>query len=58
MIQRIQAIPPRILMGHAWWSGALRLVIPRLLRREFVQRQAARGIQPMLFGIGDVRLSV
>jgi 2-polyprenyl-6-methoxyphenol hydroxylase-like FAD-dependent oxidoreductase len=57
-IQRMQAIPPRILMGYSWWGSALRAVVPRLLRLAPVRAGAARGIRPILFGLGEVKLEV
>ena len=57
-IQRLQAVPPRILMGHTWWGAALREIIPLLLRLPVVRRRAARIARIVLFGLGDVRLEV
>ncbi|MCZ6463715.1 MAG: FAD-dependent monooxygenase [Proteobacteria bacterium] len=57
-IQRLQGIAPKILMRRTWWSAALRAVIPRLLRFGSVRNRAARVIQPLLFGRGEVRLRV
>ena len=57
-IQRMQALPPRVLMGHTWWGGMLRAMFPRLLRCAPVRAQAGRALQPILFGLGDVRLTV
>ena len=57
-IQRLQAVPPKILMGRTWWSAGLRALIPRLLRFDFVRNRAARLARVILFGVGDVRLEV
>ena len=57
-IQNLQAVPPRVLMGHTWWGAALRAVIPRLLRFAFVRRRATPVARTILFGRGDVRLRV
>jgi len=57
-IQRMQALPPRIMMGHTWWGATLRAVIPRLLRFAPVRARAGRVLQPILLGLGDVRLTV
>ena len=57
-IQRLQAVPPKILMGHTWWGATLRVIIPRLLLLRLVRSQAARVVRVALFGLGDVRLEV
>jgi 2-polyprenyl-6-methoxyphenol hydroxylase-like FAD-dependent oxidoreductase len=57
-IQRMQSAPPRVLMGHVWWSATLREILPRLLRLPFVRARAARVARVILFGLGDVRLKV
>lgn len=57
-IQRLQAVPPRILMGHTWWGATLREILPRLLRLDFVRRRAAPIVRRILFGVGDVGLAV
>ena len=57
-IQRLQAIPPRLLMGHTWWGAAFRATVPRLLRFEVVRRRATPVVRAILFGHGDVRLRV
>ena len=57
-IQRLQAIPPRLLMSHTWWGAAFRATVPRLLRFEAVRERTAPVISPILFGHGDVRLQV
>ena len=57
-IQKLQTLPPRVLMGHTWWGSALRAVMPRLLRVGFVRRRATPVVRTILFGRGDVRLRV
>ncbi len=57
-IQRFQAIPPRLVMGHTFWGAAFRATVPRLLRFEAVRERAAPVMRPILFGHGDVRLQV
>ena len=57
-IQRFQAIPPRLLMGHTLWGAAFRATVPRLLRFDTVRERAALVMRPILFGHGDVRLQV
>ena len=57
-IQRLQAIPPRLLMGHTWWGAMFRATVPRLLRYEVVRRRVTPVVRTILFGHGDVRLQV
>ncbi|MDX1384287.1 MAG: FAD-dependent monooxygenase, partial [Thermoanaerobaculia bacterium] len=57
-VQRIQAAPPRILMGRRWWSHALRATLPRLLRSRMARRAAAPTVRTLLRGEGEVRLQV
>ena len=57
-IQRMQAIPPRLLMGHTWWGSVFRATIPRLLRYEVVRRRVTPVVRTIVFGHGDVRLQV
>lgn len=58
LIQRMQAIPPRILMSHTGLGSMLRSMLPRLLRFAPVRAVAAHGIKPIFFGRGDVHLGV
>ena len=53
-IQRMQAIPPRLLMGHTWWGSVFRATIPRLLRYEVVRRRVTPVVRTIVFGHGDV----
>ena len=56
-LQRMQALPPKILLRHTWWAELLRQV-PRLLRFAPVQTLAGRLAQPFLFGTSELRLRV
>ncbi len=58
VIQRLQAVPPKVLMGRTWWGASLRAIVPRLLRFGFVRNRAAPLARRILFGIGEVRLEV
>jgi len=58
LIQRMQAVPPRILMSQAGLGSVVRSILPRMLRSARVQAVAAHGIRPLFFGHGDVRLDV
>ncbi len=57
-IQRLQAVPPKILMGHTWWGATLRATIPRLLRLRPARNRASGIARIVLFGQGSVRLEV
>ena len=56
--QRLQAIPPHLVMGRTLWAAAFRATVPRLLRFEAVRKRAAPVIRPILLGHGNVRLRV
>jgi 2-polyprenyl-6-methoxyphenol hydroxylase-like FAD-dependent oxidoreductase len=56
-IQRMQAMPPKILLRHTWWAEILRQA-PKLLRFAPVQRLAGQLAQPFLFGTEELDLRV
>jgi len=56
-IQRMQSLPPRIVLPRTWWAEALRR-LPELLRFAPVRALAGRAAQPFAFGVTDVRLDV
>jgi 2-polyprenyl-6-methoxyphenol hydroxylase-like FAD-dependent oxidoreductase len=57
-IQRLQALPPRVVLQRAWWGEPLRRLFAALLRRRFVQRLALRPAGVFVFGAAEVRLEV
>ena len=57
-IQRLQAMPPRLIMGQAWWAAAFRETVPRLLRFRLVRQRAGSFMRGMSYGHGDVRLQI
>jgi 2-polyprenyl-6-methoxyphenol hydroxylase-like FAD-dependent oxidoreductase len=57
-IQRLQALPPRFLMGETWWASAFRAVLPRLLGFGLARRRSIPVVRAMLFGQGDAHLEV
>ena len=57
-IQRLQAFPPKLLMGHTWWASLFRAVAPRVLRFEIMRQRAVPIARTVLFGYGEVRLRV
>ena len=57
-IQRIQALPPRVLVNRAAWAEPARRLVPLLMQSRFVQGLALRGLRLFAFGVTDVRLRV
>jgi 2-polyprenyl-6-methoxyphenol hydroxylase-like FAD-dependent oxidoreductase len=57
-IQRRQALPPRVLLQQAWWGEPARRLLAAFLRSSLGGRLALRAARPVLFGIGEARLSV
>ena len=56
-VQRMQALPPRIILPRTWWAELLRL-LPELLRFAFVRTLAGRALAPFAFGTTEVKLEV
>lgn len=56
-VQRMQALPPRIILPRTWWAELLRL-LPELLRFGFVRARAGRVLAPFAFGTTEVKLEV
>lgn len=57
-IQRLQALPPKVLLQRAWWGEPARRALGLLLRTRFAQRRALANVSPFLFGVGAARLRV
>jgi 2-polyprenyl-6-methoxyphenol hydroxylase-like FAD-dependent oxidoreductase len=57
-IQRIQAVPPRILLTHSFWGEPARMLLALLLRSGVLNRLAAGQAQLIAFGAAPVRLEV
>ena len=57
-IQRIQAVPPRVLFRDAWWTRLLLRIVPLLLGSELARGRRALLVRRFLFGVTEVRLSV
>ena len=57
-IQRMQALPPRVVFSRAWWGEPVRRAIGRVLRTGFGGRMAVSQARLFLFGAGPVRLRV
>lgn len=57
-VQRLQALPPRVILQRAWWGEPARRLLAVLLRQRPVQRLALRPAGLFAFGLGEVRLEV
>jgi 2-polyprenyl-6-methoxyphenol hydroxylase-like FAD-dependent oxidoreductase len=55
-VQRLQALPPRLVFGTAWWARGIRRLLPHLVRRSFVQQNALKQLGAFFRGTTDVRL--
>ena len=55
-IQRLQAMPPRLVLAREWWGEPLRRSVAWLAQRSLVQRLALRQVQSFLNGVTSVRL--
>jgi 2-polyprenyl-6-methoxyphenol hydroxylase-like FAD-dependent oxidoreductase len=57
-IQRLQALPPRVVLSRAWWGEPVRSLFGALLRTGFGQRVALSNARVFQSGVGEVRLRV
>ena len=57
-IQRLQAVPPKLVLSQAWFGELARRAAGRAVQRPFVQRLAARRASDFLHGLTEVRLNV
>jgi 2-polyprenyl-6-methoxyphenol hydroxylase-like FAD-dependent oxidoreductase len=57
-LQRLQALPPRVVLQRAWWGEPVRRLFGQLIRTSLGRRLAARGAAPFAFGTTEVALSV
>jgi 2-polyprenyl-6-methoxyphenol hydroxylase-like FAD-dependent oxidoreductase len=57
-IQRLQALPPRVILQRAWWGEPVRRLLAAMLRTRPVQRTALANARVFAFGRGEVRLRV
>lgn len=57
-IQRLQALPPRVVFSRAWWGEPVRRAIGLALRAGVGGRIALPQARLFLFGAGPVRLRV
>ena len=57
-IQRMQALPPRVLFRDAWWTRLLLGLLPLLLGSELARGRRALLVRRFLYGVTEVRLAV
>ena len=57
-IQRLQAIPPRLVLNRAWWGEPLRNLLGHFVSTSFGQRIAMSRISIFTEGMTDVTLEV
>lgn len=58
LIQRLQALPPRVLLNRAWWAEPVRRLIPLLLAPAAIQNLVGRRLGVFAFGVTEVKLVV
>jgi 2-polyprenyl-6-methoxyphenol hydroxylase-like FAD-dependent oxidoreductase len=57
-IQRLQALPPRILLRTSWWARLALRVLPYLLASDIARARSGAVFRRFAFGVSDVRLRV
>jgi len=57
-IQKMQAMPPKLILNRAWWGEPLRNMLGKLLTNAAVRQRAAGRVSPFLFGVTEVQLTV
>ena len=55
-VQRVQALPPRIVLAHAWWGEPLRSLLALAVRSGLATRPALALVRLFAFGKAPVRL--
>lgn len=58
LIQRIQAVPPRVLLNDSWWSRAVLSVVPALAATRLGEWGAQPGFRRFFEGVTDVHVAV
>ncbi len=56
-VQRMQSMPPRVILARTWWAEILR-TLPELLRFSPARALAGRALQPFAMGTTEVKLEV
>jgi 2-polyprenyl-6-methoxyphenol hydroxylase-like FAD-dependent oxidoreductase len=57
-IQRLQAVPPRVVLRDTWWTRLALVLLPHFLRSNFTAPRRGTLIQRIAFGVTDVKLAV
>lgn len=57
-IQRLQALPPRILFRRTWWARLVLELVPRLLGSDITRARRGSVFRRFAFGVTEVRLRV
>jgi 2-polyprenyl-6-methoxyphenol hydroxylase-like FAD-dependent oxidoreductase len=57
-IQNLQAKPPKLMLTRAWWGEPIRQLAATLLSKRTVRQRSAARIEPFLYGVTDVQLTV
>ena len=57
-IQPRQALPPKMVLSHAWWGDPLRQFGGFILRRQWVRARRAGLLSDLLYGVSTVQLTV
>lgn len=57
-IQRLQALPPRIVLNRAWYGELARRILDHAVRRPAVRAGAARRASEFFQGVTEVALTV
>jgi 2-polyprenyl-6-methoxyphenol hydroxylase-like FAD-dependent oxidoreductase len=58
VIQRLQALPPRVLLHRAWWAEPLRRLIAAGMRRGVARFVGLAPVRVFLYGTSEVELRV
>ena len=57
-IQKIQRVPPRILLRRAWWSNWVLALLPRLAGLASLTSRGGPIVERFAFGVQEVELRV
>lgn len=58
LIQKLQALPPKLILSHAWWGEPMRRIAGAVLRSPMARLRAGKTTSAFLYGVTDVRLEV
>jgi len=57
-IQRIQRVPPYVILSRSWWSKLVLQVLPFVLREDIARGRGGTVFRRIAFGVTDVQLRV